>query len=92
MVRLPRDDSTAEGHAKLSLLRPRICQLTWLPRPSARLPRHSPGTTTRGQNVVSVRALGQVDDDGHRIEPRGLLELVELSIELVPEGRSTRTA
>jgi len=39
------------------------------------------------KNVIRVRALGGVDDDGHRVEPRGLLELVELSMELVPEGQ-----
>jgi uncharacterized protein (DUF697 family) len=45
------------------------------------------GLLPEARNVISVRALGQVDDDGHRIEPRGLLELIELSMELIPEGQ-----
>jgi uncharacterized protein (DUF697 family)/GTP-binding protein EngB required for normal cell division len=39
------------------------------------------------RGVVRVRARGQVDDDGHRLEPSGLQELVDLSMELIPEGQ-----
>jgi predicted GTPase len=39
------------------------------------------------RNVVRVRALGEVLDDGHVIEPMGLQELIDLSMELVPEGQ-----
>lgn len=38
-------------------------------------------------NVVRVRALREVFDDGHVLEPMGLRELVELTMTLVPEGQ-----
>lgn len=39
------------------------------------------------RNVVRVRALETVLDDGYVLKPMGLEELVELTMELVPEGR-----
>ena len=43
-------------------------------------------------NVVSVRAIRQVDDDGHAKEPMGLKELVDLTMEIVPEGQKNAFA
>ena len=39
------------------------------------------------RNVVRVRAIREEFDDGHVIEPVGLRELVDLTMELVPEGQ-----
>ena len=39
------------------------------------------------RNVVPVRALREVDDEGHVLEPRGLVDLVNLTQELVPEAQ-----
>ncbi len=39
------------------------------------------------KNVVSVRALREVDDEGHVLEPKGLVDLVNLTMELVPEAQ-----
>ncbi len=36
--------------------------------------------------VVRVRALGEVDDDGHVLHPKGLEELVLATLEIVPEA------
>jgi uncharacterized protein (DUF697 family)/GTPase SAR1 family protein len=41
----------------------------------------------QARNVVRVRALREEFDDGHAIPPMGLLELIELTMELVPEGQ-----
>jgi uncharacterized protein (DUF697 family) len=38
------------------------------------------------QNLVRVRALEEVLDDGHRLETMGLKDLVTLTMECVPEG------
>ena len=38
------------------------------------------------RNVVRVRALSEQFDDGHTMDPMGLVELVELTQECVPEG------
>jgi uncharacterized protein (DUF697 family) len=38
------------------------------------------------KNVVSVRAIREQLDDGHCLEPKGLNDLVTLTLELVPEG------
>lgn len=38
------------------------------------------------KNVVRVRAVVERDDDGHERKPFGLLELVQLTAELIPEG------
>lgn len=43
-------------------------------------------------NVVRVRAIQQVDDDGHVKEPEGLQDLVELTMEVVPEGQKNAFA
>lgn len=39
------------------------------------------------RNVMRVRALLETDDEGHTLHPRGLVELVELTMELVPEAQ-----
>lgn len=39
------------------------------------------------KNVVRVNSLPQTLDDGHIIKPSGLNELVELAMEIVPEGQ-----
>jgi uncharacterized protein (DUF697 family)/predicted GTPase len=39
------------------------------------------------KNVVRVNSLPQTLDDGHIIKPMGLNELVELAMEIVPEGQ-----
>ena len=38
------------------------------------------------RNVMRVRALAETDDEGHTLQPRGLVELVDLTMELVPEA------
>src|SRR4051812_36776223 len=40
----------------------------------------------QARNVVRVRALREELDDGHVLEPMGLAELVNLTMEMVPEG------
>ncbi|MGA3168528.1 MAG: GTPase [Terriglobia bacterium] len=44
------------------------------------------------KNVVRVRALPEHFDDGHSLEPMGLVELVQLTNELVPEGQRNALA
>ncbi|MET0406355.1 MAG: GTPase [Cystobacter sp.] len=39
------------------------------------------------RNVVRVRALRERDDEGHVLEPRGLVELIDLTMQLVPESQ-----
>ena len=39
------------------------------------------------RNVVRVRALREEDDDGHVLEPKGLVDLVNVTMELVPEAQ-----
>ena len=41
------------------------------------------------KNVVSVRALHEILDEGHELPPRGLPELVEATMVLIPEGQKT---
>jgi uncharacterized protein (DUF697 family)/GTP-binding protein EngB required for normal cell division len=43
-------------------------------------------------NVVRVRAIRQIDDDGHIKEPEGLIDLVDLTMEVVPEGQKNAFA
>ena len=38
------------------------------------------------RNVVRVRALAEVLDDGHSLEPIGLTDLIELTADVLPEG------
>jgi uncharacterized protein (DUF697 family)/GTP-binding protein EngB required for normal cell division len=38
------------------------------------------------RNVVRVRALAEVDDEGHEYAAKGLSELVDVTMEVVPEG------
>ena len=38
------------------------------------------------RNVVRVRALGEKLDDGHVIQPMGLIELVEVTMEVIPDA------
>jgi len=44
------------------------------------------------KNVVRVRAIHEQDDDGHTRSPMGLVELVELTMELFPEGHKVAFA
>jgi uncharacterized protein (DUF697 family) len=44
------------------------------------------------RNVVRVRSLREEDDEGHVLEPRGLVELVDLTMELVPEAQKNAFA
>ena len=44
------------------------------------------------RNVARVRALAEVDDEGHALAPRGLGELIELTSTLVPEAQKTAFA
>jgi uncharacterized protein (DUF697 family)/predicted GTPase len=39
------------------------------------------------RNVVRVRALAEEDDEGNVLRPRGLVELVDATMEVVPEGQ-----
>ena len=41
----------------------------------------------QARNVLRVRALGNEDDDGHILNPKGLMELVDATMEVVPEGQ-----
>ncbi|WP_156804745.1 YcjF family protein [Synechococcus sp. PCC 6312] len=41
----------------------------------------------QARNVVRVRSIPELDDDGHRKEPMGLQALVALTFDLVPEGQ-----
>ena len=41
----------------------------------------------RATNVVRVRAIPEEFDDGHSLQPIGLVELVQLTMELFPEGQ-----
>jgi uncharacterized protein (DUF697 family)/GTP-binding protein EngB required for normal cell division len=38
------------------------------------------------RNVMRVRALAETDDEGNTLQPRGLPELVDITMELVPEA------
>jgi len=44
------------------------------------------------RNVVRVRAIREQDDDGYTRPPMGLVELVELTMELFPEGHKVAFA
>lgn len=39
------------------------------------------------KNVIRIRALPEILDDGHKLEPMGLEDLVKATFEIVPEGR-----
>ncbi len=41
----------------------------------------------QARNVVRVRALAEQDDEGNVLKPRGLAELVDATMEVVPEGQ-----
>ncbi|AKT42833.1 YcjF family protein [Chondromyces crocatus] len=41
----------------------------------------------RALNVVRVRALPEELDDGHRLPPMGLIELIQATVDLIPEGQ-----
>lgn len=41
----------------------------------------------RASNVVRVRSLPEELDDGHKLPPMGLTELVQATVDLVPEGQ-----
>jgi len=43
----------------------------------------------RASNVVSVRAIRELMDEGHELPPKGLPELVEITMTLIPEGQKT---
>jgi uncharacterized protein (DUF697 family)/GTP-binding protein EngB required for normal cell division len=44
------------------------------------------------RNVARVRALHEVDDEGHELPPRGLKELVDVTMEILPEGHRNAMA
>lgn len=44
------------------------------------------------RNVVRVMAKQEVQDDGHIVEPMGLKELVDLTMEIVPDGQKNAFA
>jgi uncharacterized protein (DUF697 family) len=44
------------------------------------------------RNVVRVRALAEEDDEGNVLRPRGLPELVDATMEIVPEGQRNALA
>lgn len=46
----------------------------------------------QSKNIVRVRAILEQDDDGHTRPPMGLVELVELTMELFPEGHKSALA
>lgn len=46
----------------------------------------------QARNVVRVRALAEIDDEGHQYEVKGLTELVDLTMEVVPEGHRSAFA
>lgn len=41
----------------------------------------------RAVNVVRVRSIPEEFDDGHKLNPMGLIELVQATVDLVPEGQ-----
>jgi uncharacterized protein (DUF697 family) len=41
----------------------------------------------QARNVMRVRALAETDDEGNTLKPRGLLELVDATMDLVPEAQ-----
>ncbi|HVU04671.1 MAG TPA: GTPase [Polyangiaceae bacterium] len=43
----------------------------------------------RAKNVVSVRAIHEVLDEGVELPPKGLPELVDITMTLIPEGQKT---
>ncbi|MCK6510171.1 50S ribosome-binding GTPase [Myxococcota bacterium] len=46
----------------------------------------------KARNVISVHAVEEIFDDGHKISVKGLKELVELTMELVPESQKNAFA
>jgi small GTP-binding protein len=46
----------------------------------------------RARNVVRVRAIEEVFDDGYTLPPHGLEDLVEVTNEVIPEGQRTAFA
>ncbi|HEY1098131.1 MAG TPA: GTP-binding protein, partial [Myxococcota bacterium] len=44
------------------------------------------------KQVVRVRALAEVDEEGNRFSPKGLEELIDISMDLVPEGHKSAFA
>ncbi len=46
----------------------------------------------QAKNVVRVRAIREQFDDGHSLEPMGLKDLLELTMELFPEGHRSALA
>lgn len=43
----------------------------------------------KATNVVSVRAIHEVLDEGHELAPKGLIELVDVTMSLIPEAHQT---
>jgi uncharacterized protein (DUF697 family)/GTP-binding protein EngB required for normal cell division len=43
----------------------------------------------RAKNVVSVRAIREILDEGQELSPKGLTELVDVTMTLIPEGQKT---
>jgi len=41
----------------------------------------------RAANVIRVRAIPEALDDGHKLPPMGLQELVQATVDLIPEGQ-----
>jgi uncharacterized protein (DUF697 family)/GTP-binding protein EngB required for normal cell division len=39
------------------------------------------------RNVIRIRAIRETDDDGHVKEPKGLVDLVDVTMEVVPEAQ-----
>lgn len=39
------------------------------------------------KNVVRIRAMGETFDEGHKLGPMGLAELIQLTNEVIPEGQ-----
>ncbi len=46
----------------------------------------------QARQVVRVRALAEVDEEGNKFLPKGLEELVDISMDLVPEGHKSAFA
>lgn len=44
------------------------------------------------RSVVRVRALHEVDDEGHELAPKGLVELVDITMEVIPDGQRNAMA
>ena len=43
----------------------------------------------RARNVVSVRAIHETLDEGLELPPKGLVELVDITMDVIPEGQKT---